>query len=45
MEERLLTRHHDPAKQGVNISKAKHEAVRQAIVDTLQTALELLCAI
>lgn len=41
MEKRILTLHPDPAKTGVNISLAKYEQMRGAIVDVLQRAGEL----
>lgn len=35
MEERILTRHPDARKRGVNISRAKYETVRAAILAAL----------
>ena len=35
-EEKIKTRHPDPLKNGVNISKLKYDQVRDAIVQTLQ---------
>ena len=39
--EKIQTLHPDPEKQGVNIDKAKYEAVRFAILENLQTQGEL----
>jgi hypothetical protein len=33
---RIMTRHPDPAKQGVNIEKAKYDLVREAIVSSVR---------
>ncbi|MFN8001624.1 MAG: hypothetical protein U0X75_11465 [Acidobacteriota bacterium] len=41
MEDRFFAKHPDPAKQGVSISKAKYDVVRQAIVTALQNGKEL----
>jgi uncharacterized protein YdeI (YjbR/CyaY-like superfamily) len=41
MEERILARNPDLTKQGTNISKAKYETVRQAIVTALQAGGEM----
>lgn len=35
-EEKIRTRHPDPSKNGVNISKLKYEQIRDVIVQTLQ---------
>lgn len=35
MAERIMTKHPDPEKAGVNISKAKYDAVREAIVASI----------
>jgi hypothetical protein len=35
MDDKILTRHPDASKQGTRISRAKYDAVRQAILDTL----------
>jgi len=35
MEERIMTKHPDPEKAGVNITKAKYDAVRDAIVASI----------
>jgi hypothetical protein len=35
MQAKILTRHPDPAKSGVNISKEKYDQVRDAILETL----------
>ena len=35
-EEKILTLHPEPGKSGVNISRRKYDAIRQAIVDTIQ---------
>ena len=40
MEEKILTRHPDN-KQGVNISKKRYEAIRQAIIDVLVEQQEI----
>lgn len=37
MEPTILALNPDPTKQGVQISKAKYDAVRTAILDTLKT--------
>lgn len=37
MDEKILTLHPDPAKQGVRISKAKYDAVREAVLEALKT--------
>lgn len=37
MEERILAQHPDPSKQGVRINKAKYDAVREAILGSLQS--------
>ena len=41
MEEKILTLHPD-GKQGVNISKAKYESIRQAILSILAEQEEIL---
>lgn len=41
MEDGILTKHPDPNKQGVRISKAKYDMVRAAILDALRTAGQL----
>ncbi len=40
MEEKILTRHPEN-KQGVNISKKKYDAIRQAIIDVLNDQQEI----
>lgn len=35
MEARMMTKHPDPEKRGVNIKKAKYDAVREAIVASI----------
>lgn len=37
MEEKILAKNPDPAKQGVRISREKYEAVREAILDALRS--------
>lgn len=37
----ILTLHPDPAKKGVNISQAKYDAVRRAILHTLEERGEM----
>ncbi len=41
MTEKFQTLHPDPEKQGVNIDKAKYEAVRVAIIEVLQVRGEM----
>ncbi|NTU63392.1 MAG: hypothetical protein HGB05_08310 [Chloroflexi bacterium] len=41
MAERIQTRHPDRNKQGVNIDRAKYEAMKDAIVSTLRAEGEL----
>lgn len=41
MEEKFFTKHPDQTKQGVNISKAKYDAVRAEIIAALQNGAEL----
>jgi len=41
MTEKIQTLHPDPEKQGVNINKAKYEAVRFAILENLQSKGEM----
>ncbi|MFN0111072.1 MAG: DUF6958 family protein [Blastocatellia bacterium] len=41
MEEKIFAKHPDPAKQGVNISKAKYDAVKTEILAALQNGKEL----
>lgn len=36
MEQTILALNPDPTKQGVQISKAKYDAIRKAILDTLK---------
>lgn len=44
MDEKILTRHPDPGKQGVSISKAKYDVIRGTILDLLQTNGEMTFA-
>jgi hypothetical protein len=41
MEERILTQHPDPEKQGVNISKHKYDLIRRAIVDSIRDQMDI----
>jgi hypothetical protein len=41
MDERILTKHPDPGKQGVRISKAKHDVIRGTILDLLRANGEM----
>jgi len=41
MDEKLLTRHPDPAKHGVRISKVKYDVIRQTILEILRANSEL----
>jgi hypothetical protein len=41
LEERILTRHPDPDKSGVNIAKPKYDAVRKAIIESVGTHGEI----
>ena len=41
MEEKILTRHPDPGKQGVRISKVKYGVIRQTILEILRANGEL----
>jgi hypothetical protein len=36
MDEKILAKHPDPGKQGVNISKAKYDVVRETVLDLLR---------
>lgn len=36
MSDRILTRHPDPAKRGVNIERARYDTMRAAIIDALR---------
>ena len=36
VEEKILTKHPDPAKQGVRISQAKYDVIRGTILDVLR---------
>jgi len=40
MDEKLLTRHPDPAKHGVRISKVKYDVIRQTILEILRANSE-----
>lgn len=40
MEEKILTRHPDPGKKGVNISREKYDLVRSAILRCLEVQKE-----
>jgi len=35
MEEKIMTRHPDPGKSGVNISRQKYDAIRAATLDAI----------
>jgi hypothetical protein len=41
MDEKILTKHPDPDKQGVRISKAKYDLIRETILDLLRANSEL----
>ena len=41
MDEKILTKHPDPGKQGVRISKAKYDVMRETIVDLLRVNGEM----
>ena len=41
MDEKILTKHPDPNKQGVRISKTKYEVMRQTILDLLRVQGEM----
>jgi hypothetical protein len=41
LEERILTRHPDPDKRGVNIAKSKYNTIRNAIVESIDTHGEI----
>ena len=41
MDERILTKHPDAGKQGVRISQAKYDMVRNTIVDLLRVHGEM----
>ena len=41
MEEKIMTRHPDPGKSGVNISKQKYDVVRAAIVHAISARGEI----
>jgi hypothetical protein len=36
MQERILTLHPDPSKQGVNIDRIKYHVIREAILETIR---------
>ena len=36
MDKRILTRHPNPAKQGVNIAQEKYDVIRQAILASMR---------
>jgi hypothetical protein len=36
-EEKILTLHPEEGKQGVNISRAKYEMIRQAVIDAIRS--------
>jgi hypothetical protein len=36
VEEKILTKHPDPSKQGVRISKAQYDLIRETILDLLR---------
>jgi hypothetical protein len=41
MAEKILTLHPDPAKRGVNIEKARYDAMRAAVLDVIGESGEL----
>ena len=41
MEEKIMTRHPDPGKSGVNISRQKYDAIRAAILDAIRARGEI----
>ncbi len=41
MDEKILTKHPDPGKQGVSISRAKYDMIRETILDLLRTNGEM----
>ena len=41
MDEKILTRHPDPNKQGVRISQAKYDLIRGTILDLLRANREM----
>ena len=41
MEEKIMTRHPQPGKSGVNISKQKYDVVRQAILASIRARGEI----
>lgn len=41
LDEKILTKHPDPGKQGVRISKAKYDVMRGTIVDLLRVNGEM----
>lgn len=41
MEEKFITKHPDPTKQGVNISKAKYDQIRTEIIALLKANGEM----
>ena len=41
MDEKIMTRHPDPGKQGVRISQAKYDMIRDTIVDLLRVNGEM----
>lgn len=44
MEEKIMTRHPEEGKSGVNISKQKYEAIRNAILESLGKSGEMTFA-
>ena len=41
MDEKILTQHPDPAKQGVRIDKVKYDMIRETILDVLRVRDEI----
>ncbi len=41
MEKRILTKHPDPNKKGVNISREKYEIISKIIIETIRTNKEI----
>jgi hypothetical protein len=41
LDEKILTKHPDPNKQGVRISEAKYDVLRETILDLLQIQGEM----
>jgi hypothetical protein len=41
VDEKILTQHPEPAKQGVRINKVKYDVIRETILDILQVRDEM----